>query len=169
VKKIFVAGLVSGVALVSASPALAGTASGTLSSTLSVTTSCSITNGSAALDFGSIPAKTLTTPLDADSGATLTVNCDGDATSPTLAIGANNVDAGGGRVLKASVGVFSRFVPYSLYQDAGRTAEYTVDQPFAISAFTAGDNTVTIYGRIASGTVIDQGSYNDNVSLTVTY
>ena len=167
-KKRIIAGILCGSAAVAASPALAGTATGTLDTTLTVTTSCSIANGSAALDFGSIPAQTLATPLDADTGATLTVNCDGTATSPTLAIGANNL-VSGVRALKETSGGTIPSVPYALYRDAGRTEEYTIDQAFPISAFTAGSNSVTIYGRIASGTVIDQGSYNDNVSLTITY
>lgn len=164
--KHIISGVAAVAALAAAAPALAGTATGTLTSTLDVTTTCSITNGSAAIDFGSIPAQTLSTPLDADTGATLTVNCDGNAAAPTLAIGANNLDAGV-RALKE--GASAQLVRYSLYQDSGRTSEYTIDTAFPISAFTAGDNSVTIYGRIASGTVIDQGSYSDAVTLTVTY
>lgn len=168
--KNIIAGIVAVAAMASAAPAFAGTASGTLTSTLSVTTSCSIGNGgSAALDFGSIPAKTLTAPLDADTGATLTINCDGDATSPTLAIGASSNLVGGVRALKATVGAVTRLVPYAVFQDAGRTTPFAIDTPVAIPAFTAGANTVPVYGRIATGTVIDQGSYSDTVSLTVTY
>lgn len=166
-KKHIVSGVAAFAALASATPALAGTATGTLTSTLSVVTSCSITNGSAAIDFGTIPAQTLTSPLDADTGATLTVNCDGTASSPTLAIGSNNLDTGVRALRDAAT---ARLVKYSLYQDSGRTTEYVIDQPLPISAFTAGDNSVTIYGRIASGTVIDQGSaYSDDVTMTITY
>ena len=166
-KKQIIAGMAAVATLASAAPALAGTASGTLTSTLSVTTSCSIAGGSAALDFGSIPAKTLTSPLDADTGATLTVNCDGSSTSPTLAIGASGNLVSGSRALKVATG--TALVPYSVFRDAGRTVEYVIDQPVALSAFTAGGNTVTLFGRIPTGTVIDQGDYSDTVSLTVTY
>ncbi len=168
--KNIIAGIAAVAALASAAPAFAGTASGTLTSTLSVTTSCTIGNGgSATLDFGTIPAKTLTAPLDADTGATLTVNCDGNATSPTLTIGASSNLVGGVRALKATVGAVTRLVPYALYQDVGRTTPFAIDTPVTIPDFTAGVNTVPVRGRIEAGTAIDQGDYSDTVSFTVTY
>lgn len=159
-------------ALLASAPAQAGTATGTLTSTLTVTTTCTIANGgNALLDFGTIPAKTLTDNLDADTGATLQLDCDGTVSAPTLRIAASANRSGSDRALKATVAGTDLFVPYRLFTTAGRTTEYAIDTAVAIPGgfSAAGTNTVTIYGRIPTGTAIDQGSYTDMVNLEVTY
>ena len=88
-KRQIISGLAAVAAMASVTPAFAGTASGTLTSTLNVVTTCTIGagGGNALLDFGTVPAQTLTSPINADTGTTLTVNCDGNSATPTLAIG----------------------------------------------------------------------------------
>ncbi|WP_219892963.1 Csu type fimbrial protein [Aquisediminimonas profunda] len=169
-KRQIISGLAAVAAMASVTPAFAGTASGTLTSTLNVVTTCTIGagGGNALLDFGTVPAQTLTSPLDADTGATLQINCDGSASSPTLAIGASANLVSGSRALKATVGGVDRFIPYALFKDAGRTTPFPINTPVTIPALTAGANTEVIYGRIPTGT-IDQGTYTDVVPLTVTF
>lgn len=179
-KKHIAYGITALAALASATSAYAGTATGTLTSTLNVTTTCTIGNGGAGgvagalLDFGTIPAGTLTTPLDADTGAgagaTLTVNCDGTAAGPTLAIGPTPNLSGGLRAMSNVTGGTTNLVPFRIFFDSGRTTEYLINTPITLPNFSAGNNVVTLYGRIASGTPISvQGVYSGNSTLTLTF
>ncbi|MBP7136717.1 MAG: spore coat protein U domain-containing protein [Sphingomonadaceae bacterium] len=179
-KKHIAYGITALAALASATSAYAGTATGTLTSTLNVTTTCTIGGGGAGgvagalLDFGTVPAGTLTTPLDADTGvgagATLNVNCDGTASAPTLAIGATPNLAGGLRAMSTTVGGATSLVPFSLFFDSGRTTEYPINTPVTLPDFTTGNNVVTVYGRVAAGTAIPvQGLYSGDATLTLTF
>ena len=171
-KRQIISGLAAVAAVASAAPAFAGTASGTLTSTLAVVTTCTVGSGggNALLDFGTVPAQTLTSPLDADTGNSLTVNCDGDAATPTLAIGASANVVSGFRAMKATVGGVDQFVPYSLFQDAGRTVPFAINTPVSLPPFTAGANPMKIYGRIAAGVLLKQAPlHTDTVTLNYTF
>lgn len=179
-KKHIAYGMTAVAALASATSAYAGTATGTLTSTLNVTTTCTIGNGGAGgvagalLDFGTVPAGTLTTPLDADTGvgagASLTVNCDGTASAPTLAIGATPNLVGGLRAMSNTVGGVVSLIPFILSVDSGHTTPYDIDTPVVLPDFTTGNNVVTVYGRVAAGTAIPvQGLYSGDATLTLTF
>jgi hypothetical protein len=171
-KRQIISGLAAVAAMASVTPALAGTASGTLTSTLNVVTTCTIGagGGNALLDFGTVPAQTLTSPINADTGTTLTVNCDGNSATPTLAIGVSSNVVAGSRAMKATVAGVDQFVPYSLFRDAGRTVPFAINTPVPLPSFNAGANVVPVYGQVPSGTTLLQATgYTDTVALNLTF
>ena len=183
-KKHIAYGMTAVAALASATSAYAGTATGTLTSTLNVETTCTVGNGGAGgvagalLAFGTVPAGTRSTPLDADTGvgagATLTVNCDGSASAPTLTVGPTPNLVGGLRSMSGTVGGAPALVPFSLFLDSGRTLEIR-DTPVTLPDFTTGNNVVTLYGRIAAGTIVQQTDsagfpdYTSDAALTFSF
>ena len=62
------------------------------------------------------------------------------------------------------------FLPYSLYQETGRTTVWG-DTPETGKGFTAtaGTDTSTVYGKIAAGEAASAGIFNDSVVVTLTY
>ncbi|QHJ01545.1 fimbrial major subunit CsuA/B family protein [Xylophilus rhododendri] len=164
------------------------TLSGTLNATLTLTASCIVVGvpGSSSginlgtLSFTSQPSTftgTLTAiPVGGASGGGSTqVLCSPDVSGLSITIdGGSNAGQG------TSVGVGSRamkngtaYIPYEIYQDAGRTVAYPVGTAlsgFAIPANGAAIN-LPIFGQVnkTSAAALPSGTYSDTLTVTLTF
>lgn len=151
-------------------PAHAGTSPpASVAVTLIIDNSCTF-NGSGTLDFGTRITGTATSNIDAASTG-LTVTCAGAAPTATINVSGGNNLSGTQRRLR--LGTTTTYVPYDLYQDAGRTTKFdpTIFQSIP-GGLAAGTSTLTLYGRIPLGSTLPNGngiSFTDAVQVTVTY
>jgi spore coat protein U-like protein len=141
----------------------ATTATGTFPVSLTITSSCSV-QSAANLAFGSQVA--ITANLDAASS--IGVVCT-NATPYTLELSAG---AGTGATVASRVLTSgSATIPYTIYQDSGRTQVWgvtpTVDAQSATG--TGAVQTYTAYGRVAPVSAPVAGVYADTVAVTVAY
>jgi spore coat protein U-like protein len=127
------------------------------------------------MDFGSFAGST-TLAGDQDATAKLVVTCSNGA-SYTVYLGDGLARlSGGARRMQTGA---SAFLPYQLYQDNDRTVVWDETGGPAALGGTGGVSgtgagtaqTIFVYGRIVSGTVIPglTGQYSDSVLVTVTY
>ncbi len=155
-----------------AAPAYAGVSPvANVAVTLNVVNSCNLTGASGTLDFGTQNAGTTAANIDAASTG-LVLTCTGDSPTATMNVnGGSNLTAVTQRRLK--LGAAATFVPYDLYVNAGRTTKLDPGVNTAIpGGILASSPTVTIYGRIPSGTALVNGNgtnFTDTVSLTITF
>ena len=117
------------------------------------------------------------TPLD--SSGVFTVTCfrlGGGATQPvTVGIGPSSVSGGiATRQLRLVAG--ADLLTYNLYRDAGRTLVWgntigtnTVTQNLTVANFASNASTFTIFARINALQDVRAGTYNDSLTVTVTY
>ena len=150
-----------------AGPAHAGTSPpASVAVTLVIDNSCTF-NGSGTLDFGTRITGTATSNIDAASTG-LTVTCAGASPTSTINVDGGNNLSGTQRRLR--VGATTTYVPYDLYQDAGRTTKFdpTIFQSIP-GGLPAGTTALTLYGRIPLGTSMPIGTYADTVKATVTF
>lgn len=171
------------VALVSGSPAFAGTANVDINTQLTVQDGCVINGGTstALLDFGTIQnAGGTTVNIDAQTApGAISVSCNVSSTTATFQIGkgANGSDTLRTLSNPAAAGTAGEFVPYHLYATAGRTpaSEYLPSGnqiAFNGGVITAGTPfDITLYGQIAGGDTSQAvaGSYTDVASGTLTF
>lgn len=157
-------------ALMFAAPAFAGTSPpASVAVTLIIDNSCTL-NGTGALDFGTRTAGTAATNIDAQSTG-LTVTCSGSSPTATINVSAGANAIGSQRRLR--LGATATYVPYDLYQDAGRTTKFdpTIFQSIP-GGLVGGTSDVVVYGRIVVGTPMPNGNgtkFTDNVAVTITY
>ncbi|MGO2143591.1 MAG: Csu type fimbrial protein [Serratia bockelmannii] len=157
----------------------AGTLQGTLGVTLTIGAGCTIAGGDssgAANNFGSISFGTypsLNNIIDAtatgSSGGSLTLNCTKD-TEYTVALGNGLNNASGTQRRMVNSAKSDEYINYNLYQDA----EHSVVWGSGVNAMTAtADGTpkqLIVYGRVpASATTPNAGTYNDTVTMTVSW
>ena len=153
-------------ALAIASVGIAGTAqAGTDSTTFNVkiviTESCDIhTTAATDVDFGTHAR---------DSGAvtatgTLTVNCT-NSTPYNIGLGNGGNFSGTRRMTDGT-----NYIGYALYRDSSHTLAWgtTIGTDTLAGTGTAANQTISVYGR-APSTNAPAGSYNDNVTATITY
>lgn len=164
-KFIRAAGCVAALAVVGiASPAEAVTATGSLGVTIIITKTCAV-GTSTPVDFGS--QGLLSANIDA-AGA-ISVTC---TTGTTYDVGLS-AGAGSGATItnRKMTGPASATVTYQLYRDAGRTLNWgnTVTTDTLASTGTGAAQSIPVYGRVASQTTPGPGTYNDTVTVTVTY
>ena len=134
-----------------------------------VVMSCTIDAG--ALTFATYDP---TSASDNDAEVVITSTCSNGG-SATITMGVGGVSATGStdaiplRQLYNSASGAPR-LPYFLYQNAARDTVWgnTLDTGVAFTA-VEGTNSSTLYGRIPAGQTASVGSYNDNVSVTLTY
>lgn len=156
--------------------AQAATINGVINVTITLTDSCVI-NGSIPvagatwgnLDFGSHP--TLFTSANAQvfgQGSTpITVQCEA-ATPPTLQIIAGVNDSHGG-THKHSMVNGPDYVPYDIYTNPGLTTVIDNGTPFFTSANNGTVETVNIYGQAFGAVGLSPGTYNDTLTVQLTY
>jgi spore coat protein U-like protein len=150
--------------LLSASAAIAATATGIFNVQVTIQETCIISGTTAALDFGT---QTLLN-ADVDASTTISVQCsNGTDYDVTLDQGANSSR----RMRLPST---SHYVDYELYTDAARTTVW----PASVSAgpvypYTGnGDvQSIEVYGRIPAQTTpaASATAYTDTVGITITY
>ena len=151
---------VAGVSFVSLSEAQAATATATLSVSASISGACTV--GGAALSFGAYSAASAST-----SNSTIQVTCtNGTNAVVSLNQGANNnrVPSAGSRAL-ANAG---NYLGYEIYTDNALATVWNPANAPTISS-VGSPISLTAYGRIPAGQNPATGSYNDTVTITVTF
>jgi spore coat protein U-like protein len=114
-----------------------------------------------------------------DSSGTFVVSCfrfGGGATQPvTVGIGPSTVSGTiASRQMRLAAG--TDLLAYNLYRDAGRSLVWgdtigtnTVTQNLTVGNFASSSVTFTIFGRITALQDVRAGTYNDSLTVTVTY
>ncbi len=149
-----------------ASPAFAGTASNTMPVSVNVLNSCTVS--ATPMAFGS-PTQIGGTAIDSTS--TITLSCTtGAAYEVALNSGLNAV---AGQRYMAGNAVPANTVPYNIFSDSLRSAAWGSTSGTDTVSGTASSGaafTLTAYGRIpASAASVPADSYNDTVTVTVTF
>jgi spore coat protein U-like protein len=154
-------GALAGVTFAGFSAAQAATATATLSVSASIAGACTV--GGAALSFGAYSPAAAST-----ANSTIQVSCtNGTNAVVTLNQGNNNnrVPSAGTRALNNGT---TNFLGYEIYSDNGLSTVWntTNSQPIAS---TGSPISLTAFGRIPAGQNPATGSYNDTVTITVTF
>lgn len=63
----------------------------------------------------------------------------------------------------------SSYISYELYKNSGRSNVWSIASPLAITATTAAQVAIPIYGRITQGQNVQDGEYLDTVIVTVNF
>ena len=104
-----------------------------------------------------------------DGTTTVAVLCTaGTPYNVRMSPGANGVTVTTRKMLLAAG---ADLLPYSLYRDSGRTQNWGATDGTDTAAGTGSGlpQTLTVYGRIASGATVAAGAYLDTVTVTVNY
>ena len=164
--------LVMGVlCVVATSPeAEAGTSTANLSVTATIASNCTISTAPVA--FGSYDPIVTHASAALDGTGTITTTCT-TASSPviTLGQGANGDTGSTDAAPLRQMASGSDRLPYTLYQNAGRTTVWgntSGTAPSTVAGSGIAQN-FTVYGRIAPGLNKPVGSYADTVVATVTF
>ena len=148
--------------------ATAGTANSSISVSATVVSSCIVSGGS--LNFGSAIDPTAGSgPID--SSTSITVVC--TATTPYAVALNAGLNAGGATNFSSrSIRNGLKTLGYQLYADALHTTVWG-DGSSATATVpglgTGSNQSLTVYGRLPSVTGAVPGTYNDTVTVTVTY
>jgi spore coat protein U domain-containing protein, fimbrial subunit CupE1/2/3/6 len=125
-----------------------------------VTSQCSVS--ASTLDFGTVGLLTANT----DNTSALTVQC---ASGVAYQVGLDNGQHATGttRRLQGPGG----FVTYELYRNATRTQRWgaTLNNDTVAGSGNGGNQALTVYGRVPGQTTPSAGTYNDTITVTVTY
>lgn len=152
---------------VPAAVATAGTAESGMDVSAAVTNSCTIQAGP--LAFGTYD----TVSGNAVNGlATLTVACtQGAGATITLDAGENPAGVDPELPLRRMIGVGGAYLSYSLYSNAERSAIWgpTANTDVAYLAQTAGDEELTVYGRIEASQDVAADTFSDTVIATISF
>jgi len=166
-RKVLAAVLSAPLALVPV-PVPAGTTNGSLAVSATVVSSCVVSG--ATLNFGSaIDPTSASVPIDAST--TMTVQC--TATTPysvalNAGLNAGSTSNFAGRAMKSGANTLG----YQLYVDTLRAVVWgdgTSLSGVLPGVGTGSNQTLTIFGRLPSLTGAVPGTYNDTVTVTVTY
>jgi spore coat protein U-like protein len=141
----------------------ATTTTSTFTATVTLQASCQVLSGNT-LGFGT--QGTLTSNTDAS--ANFTVQCTN--TTP-YNVGLNAGTTAGGTVTTRLMTSGSDTVAYKLFSDSGRTTNWgnTVGTDTVTGTGNGAQQTLTIYGRVPAQTTPAPATYNDTVTVTVTY
>lgn len=140
--------------------AQAATATATLSVSASIAGACTV--GGAAMAFGAYSSASAST-----TNSNIQVTCtNGTNATVSLSQGNNNnrVPSAGSRALANG----TNYLGYEIYTDSGFSTVWNAANAQPISS-TGAPITLTAYGRIPSGQNPATGSYNDTVTITVTF
>ncbi|MGD9508896.1 MAG: spore coat U domain-containing protein [Geminicoccaceae bacterium] len=142
-----------------AAPARAGTDTDILTVTATVLSACSLSGGT--LNFGSYTSGQ-TANLDV-TGVINYVNCSGSLTFALDGGLSGNVNA---RQMQQGANRLS----YQIYRNAVRNAVWgTGADAQGVVLVGTQSGSVTVYGRIPSGQVVQDGTYTDTVNVTLTF
>jgi spore coat protein U-like protein len=145
------------------SSAQAATATGTFNSTITIQANCQVISTNT-LNFGTQNILTANT----DASATFTVQCTN--TTP-YNVGLNAGSTAGGTVATRLMTSGAATVSYKMYSDAARTTNWgnTVGTDTLAGTGNGTTQTLTVYGRVPVQTTPAPATYNDTVTVTVTY
>ncbi len=160
-RSVLALGAVAAVSAIGFSAAQAATATANLSVSASIAGACTV--GGAALSFGAYSATAAST-----ANSTISVTCS-NGTNATVSLnqGANNnrVPSAGSRALGNGAGAY---LGYEIYSDNALATIWNAANTQPIAS-TGSPVSLTAYGRIPAGQNPATGSYNDNVTITVTF
>jgi len=147
--------------LVSASHATSTTS--TFTTQITLTASCTI-NSASTLNFGTQGVLTTNT----DQTSTIQVQCT-NTTPYNIGLDAGTGTGATMAVRKLTSG--GATVNYSLYSDTGRTTVWgnTIGTDTAAATGNGAAQSYTVYGRVPAQTTPAPGTYNDTITVTVTY
>jgi len=140
----------------------AATVTDTMPVTISIENACEISTAPTELNFGTHGVLS----TNVDSLSTISVTCTTDA---PYNIGLNGGASGNINARTMTDG--ADFVGYQLYQESARTTVWgdTVGTNTMASSGTGDEQYFSVYGRVAPQTTPPAGTYNDSVTVTVTY
>lgn len=148
-------------------PAVAGadTATGSLGVKIEITSNCAVSTSNAALDFGSHASTD--TSASADNGA-FTVSCTNETPYDIGLVPVSTASTTGSGEMKDGSGTNS--IAYQLYSDAAMSAVWGSDTGnMQSSTGTGSAQDYTVYGKVTGSMNVPAGSYNDTVTINVTY
>lgn len=153
----------------------AQTVSGTINSTISLSSACEVNgnSGTSNVDFGTLNFGSHSTfftsaeaQVDGNGSGSISIQCS-PGSDATLTINSGLHDAaisGGGRALSNG----TLYIPYDIYSDSGFANVLNNNSNLPVT----GDGTVQvvpIYGRAVGTPGLVPGTYNDTISLTLTF
>jgi len=149
--------------LMSARTVDAATATGSLSITASVANSCAVS--ALALTFGQYDAAG-TSLLNGST--TITVLC---TVGTAYNVGLNAGTGTGATVTTRKLTASANTLNYTLYQDTGRTTIWgnTIGTNTVAGVYAIGQQPHGVYGQIPAGQIVPAGTYNDTITVTITY
>jgi spore coat protein U-like protein len=141
--------------------AAAATSNSSFSVTATVVATCVVS--ATALAFGNY------TGVQSDSTATLSMTCT-NTTPYNIGLGVG-LAPGATVTTRKMTGPLAAVLPYALFSDTDRALNWgnTVATDTVAGTGSGSVQTLTIYGRIASGLYVAPGAYTDTVTATVTY
>jgi spore coat protein U-like protein len=152
--------------LVLSIPALGATASGVLNVSATISSDCTV--GASTLAFGTLSSGAVLAG-NIDIAGTVTVNCtNGAPYTVRLGVGAGTGATFASRKMTAGANLLN----YSIYSTTGRTTVWGDGTAATVTVAGTGSGAVqslSAYGRIFSGQTPQAGTYNDTVTVTVTY
>ena len=148
-----------------AAPAAASTVGATLNTSATVTANCTVST--TPLAFGNVNT---ISGSNVDGSGGLSVTCsNGTAWTASAGVGSGTGASYAGRKMTAG----SDLLGYNLYTTSGYATVWgdgTASTGTIGGTGTGSAQSVTVYGRIASGqTTVPPGSYADTVAVTITY
>jgi spore coat protein U-like protein len=156
-------GLVALLAIVIGNSAFAATTTSTFQSQITIQASCTI-NSTSTLNFGSQGLLT----ANIDQTSTIQVQCTNTA---PYNIGLDAGTATGATVTTRKMTNGGATVSYSLFSDSARTINWgnTVGTDTVSSTGTGAAQSFTVFGRVPPQTTPAAATYNDTITVTVTY
>ncbi|MFY8114197.1 MAG: spore coat U domain-containing protein [Rhabdaerophilum sp.] len=141
----------------------AATATGTLNLSITIIASCTV-SAPTAINFGSVGS----IPANIDQTSTFNVTCS-NTTPYTISLGLGG--GTGATVASRKMMSGANLVNYTLYRDAARTQVWGVTTGTDTVAGTGNGaaQAQTIYARVPAQATPALGTYNDAVTITVTY
>lgn len=153
------------VSALAAGPVFAQTATTQFNVQITIAAECQISSAPAPLNFGTSGV------IDANVDATTTIDVQ-CTNGQSYNIGLNEGQGAGATVAaRLMTGPAAATVTYSLYQDAARTTIWgdTIGTNTVAGTGTGSPVTHTVYGRVPPQPTPAAGTYNDVITVTVTY
>jgi spore coat protein U-like protein len=125
-----------------------------------VTSQCSVS--ATTLNFGTVGLLAANT----DGTSTVSVQC---ANGVPYQVGLNNGQHASGNIRRMQGP--GGLVTYELYRNSARTQRWgnTLNSDTVIGSGSGGTQAITVYGRVPAQTTPTAGTYNDTITVTVTY
>lgn len=142
----------------------AATATGSFQPSITIQANCAVVSTNA-MGFGN--QGVLTSNIDVS--ATFAVQCT-NSTAYNVGLDAGTT-SGGTTSTRLMTDGSSHTVQYKMYQDVGHTTNWgnTVGTDTVAGTGNGASQTLTVYGRVIAQTTPQAGTYNDTVTVTITY